>query len=81
MAAMINSLETAKRYLWVFVELGFLAVLAIVLIYLIMGDSSGQFVTSVAGNVTKFASEVPSGTLLGLAIILAIIYLVTPRLR
>jgi hypothetical protein len=78
---MINSLETAKRYLWVLVELGFLAVLAIVLIYLIMGDSSGQFVTSVAGNVTKFASEVPSGTLLGLAVILAIIYLVTPRMR
>jgi hypothetical protein len=78
---MIDSLEKVKRYLWAFVELGFLAVLAIILIYLILGEGSGTFVTSVADNVTKFASDVPTSSLLGIGVLLAIIYLVTQRLK
>ncbi len=79
--AMIDTLDKAKRYLWAFVELGFLAVLAIILIYLILGEGSGTFVTSVAGNVTKFASDVPTASLLGIGVILAIIYLITQRMK
>jgi Na+-translocating ferredoxin:NAD+ oxidoreductase RnfE subunit len=78
---MIDSLEKAKRYLWAFVELGFLAVLTIILIYLILGDSAGPFVVSVADNVTKFASDVPPGSLLGIGVLLAIIYLISQRMK
>ncbi len=78
---MIDSLEKAKRYLWAFVELGFLAVLAIILIYLLLGESSGPFVVSVADNVTKFTSDVPTASLLGIGVLLAIIYLVTQRMK
>jgi hypothetical protein len=78
--AMIETLEKAKRYLWAFVELGFIAVLAILLIYLLMGDNSGEFVTSVAGNVKGFASEA-SSSLIGIGIILALTYLVTQRMK
>jgi hypothetical protein len=51
------------------------------LIYLILGQGSGGFVTSVADNVTKFASGVPTPSLIGLALILAIIYLIMNRLN
>ena len=78
---MMNFLDTAKRYLWAFVELGFLAVLAIILIYLLLGDRSGIFVQSVAGNVIKFAADVPTASLLGIGVLLAIIYLVAQRLK
>ena len=44
----MDILEKAKRYLWAFVELGFAGVLAIMLIYLILGENSGSFVLSVA---------------------------------
>lgn len=77
---MIESLEKAKRYLWAFVELGFVAVLAIILIYLLLGQSSGEYVVSVAGNVAKFANEA-SASLIGIGIILAIIYLITQRMK
>ncbi len=50
---MIERIETVKRYLWAFVELGFVALLAILLIYLLLGQSSGEYVTSVAGNVRQ----------------------------
>ena len=77
---MIERIETAKRYLWAFVELGFVALLAILLVYMLLGQSSGQYVMSVAGNVSKFASEA-STSLIGIGIILAIVYLITQRLR
>ena len=76
--AMIDRIETVKRYLWAFVELGFVALLAILLIYMLLGQSSGEYVTSVAANVAKFASEA-SSSLIGIGIILAIVYLITQR--
>ena len=77
----MDILDKAKRYLWAFVELGFAGVLAIMLIYLILGENSGVFVLSVADNVTKFANAVPTPSLIGLALLLALIYLIMKRLH
>ena len=78
---MMQFLEKTRRFLWLFVELGFLTVLSVILIYLILGENSGVFVTSVADNVKKFAGEVPTASLLGIGVILAIVYLVMQRIR
>jgi hypothetical protein len=78
---MLNFLIRAKEYLWLFVEVGFLTVLSIILIYLILGDNSGVFITSVANNVLKFAAGLPTQSLVGLAIVLALIFLITNRMR
>lgn len=72
---------TAKRVLWEIVELGFASILAIMLLYLLMGQNSGAFVLSVADNVTKFAAAVPTPSLIGLAIVLGVIYLIMNRFR
>ena len=68
-------MATAKQVLWEFVELAFLAVLALLLIHLLLGAGAGSYVESVADNVTKFATAA-SGGLLGIVIVLAILYLV-----
>jgi hypothetical protein len=78
---MLDYLEKAKQYLWAFVEIGFLTVLAVILIYLILGANSGVFVTGVADNVVKFATAVPEQTLVGLAIVLALVILIGNRMR
>ena len=78
---MMQFLEKARRFLWLFVELGFLTVLSVILIYLILGENSGVFVNSVADNVTKFAGDVPTPSLIGIGVILAIVYLVMQRIR
>ena len=67
--------------LWAFVEIGFAGILAIMLIYLILGENSGVFVLSVADNVMKFANAVPTPSLIGLAVILGLSYLIMNRLR
>ena len=73
--------EKTRRFLWLFVELGFLTILSVILIYLILGDNSGVFVTSVADNVKQFANDVPTPSLIGIGVILAIVYLVMQRIR
>ena len=78
---MIEFLDKAKRYLWLFVELAFLSVLAIVLIHLILGPNSGVFVQSVADNVLKFANGLQPQALVGIAIVLALIVLVMQRMK
>ena len=77
----MDILDKTKRYLWAFVEIGFAGLLAIMLIYLILGPNSGVFVLSVADNVMKFAAAVPTPSLIGLALILGLAYLIMNRLR
>lgn len=72
-------MQKAKQYLWAFVEIGFLTILSVILIYLILGDTSGVFVTAVAANVLKFAGALPAQSLVGLAIVLALVILLGNR--
>lgn len=76
---MLQYIEKTKRYLWAFVEIGFLTILSVILIYLILGDTSGVFVSAVAGNVLKFAAALPTQSLVGLAIVLALVILLGNR--
>jgi hypothetical protein len=78
---MIGYLEKTRKFLWLFVELGFLTVLAVILIHLILGDNSGTFVKSVTDNVMKFAGAAPTPSLIGIGVIVALVYLVMQRLR
>jgi len=78
---MLGYLQKAKDYLWAFVEIGFLAVLTVMLIYLILGQNSGVFVSGVADNVLKFANAVPAQSLVGIALVLALMVLIARRVR
>ena len=77
---MLDYLHKAKQYLWAFVELGFLAVLSVILIYLISAQCR-LFVSGVAENVVKFARAVPEQSLIGIAIVLALVFLIARRVR
>jgi len=76
---MLNYLQKAKEYLWAFVEIGFLIILAVILVHLILGQDSGVFVSGVADNVLKFANAIPNQSLVGIAIVLALIVVLAKR--
>ena len=78
---MLEFIDKAKRYMWELVELAFVAVLGIMLVYLVLGKDSGVFVLSVAGNVIKFTNDVPAGNLVAFAIIGALLYWFTQKSR
>jgi len=71
---MLEFIVKAKQYVWDFVELGFAAVLGIMLIYLVLGKDSGVFILSVAENVIKFTNDVPASSLVAFAIVGALLY-------
>jgi hypothetical protein len=77
----MHVLENVRRFLWLFVELAFLSVLSLILIFLILGDSSGVFVKSVTDNVMKFTGGIPTPSLIGLAVLVSVIYLILNRLK
>jgi len=73
--------DIAKRMLREFIEIGFLILLALVLIHLLLGPTSGTYVTQVADNVAKFVAAVGAPGVIGIAIILTLVYLIAPRWR
>lgn len=56
-------------------ELGGALVLALLAIYLLLGDTAGTYVVSVANNVAVFVSRVTPAAALALAIILGLLHL------
>jgi uncharacterized membrane protein len=78
---MLALIDKTRRYLWAFVELAFVAVLAIILLHLLVGENSGGYIQSVVDNVTKLASGVPTPSLIGLAIVGLLIYIVAQRMN
>lgn len=78
---MMNFLENAKRYLREFIEIGFLLLLALLLVHLLLGPGSGSYVNSVADNVAKFVAAITAPGLIGIAIIITLVYLIAPRWR
>jgi hypothetical protein len=78
---MLNFLDQAKRWLREFVEIGFLILLGLILIHLLIGQTAGGYVASVADNVAKFTQAVTPAGLIGIAIIVTLIYVIAPRWR
>ena len=78
---MIAFVDQIRRYLWAFVELAFVAVLAIVLLYFITGGNAGSYVQSVIDTILKFAGGVPTPSLIGLAVVGLLVYVVAQRFK
>jgi uncharacterized membrane protein len=77
---MLGVLDKVKTYLWAFVEIGFVGILAILLVHLILGSQAGDFVGSVAKNLIDFANALETPSLVGIAIVIGLVYLVRRRL-
>jgi hypothetical protein len=73
------SFETIRRIGWRAVELAFMAVVFCLLAYIILGDASGSFVHSVAMNAIQFAQDVPTGTLVGFALLALVFWFLKLR--
>ena len=78
---MTEIVETTRRVLWAFVEIAFLLLLALILTYLILGANSGSYVQSVADNVMKFAGAIPTPSLIGLAVVGLLVYMIAQRVK
>ena len=67
-------LDKAKKVLWHIIEILFAFLLVVVLVGLILGKDAGGFVQSVMQNVAGFVNSLASGTVVGIAVVLALLY-------
>ncbi|HTP81654.1 MAG TPA: hypothetical protein VMQ11_01850 [Alphaproteobacteria bacterium] len=72
-------LTQIRRVGWFVVELALLVVILCVLLNLILGADSGGFISSVAANAANFLQRIPSGTFLGLVMILVLVWVFRQR--
>jgi hypothetical protein len=66
---------------WFIVEVAFLLVVLCVLLNILLGKESGAFVSSVAANALDFLQKVPSGTFLGIFLILVVYWLIKSKAK
>jgi hypothetical protein len=74
-----DSLDKVKKFLWHIIEILFAFLLVVVLVGLILGKDAGGFVQSVMQNVAGFVNSLAAGTVAGIAIVLALLYLARTR--
>jgi hypothetical protein len=77
---MLKYLETARRYLWTFVEVAFLIVVLSVLIHLVLAPNSGGFIQGVYNNLVAFGNAVPAATLLGVGALMLLVWYIQQRM-
>ena len=51
MSSLTGAISKATEFLWKIAEIGFVANLVIILVYILLGETSGNFVISVVANV------------------------------
>jgi ABC-type dipeptide/oligopeptide/nickel transport system permease component len=68
-------IEQIRKVGWLVIEAAFVLVVLCVLLNIILGKDSGSFISSVAANAMDFLQKVPSGTFLGIFLILVVYWL------
>ena len=69
---LIKHIQSYVDLLVPMVRAGILSVLVIVLVYLLLGEQSGDYVTSVVSNVGKLVKIASTEAIIGIAIVIAI---------
>jgi hypothetical protein len=77
----MHTVDQIRKIGWLVVEAGLLIVILCVLLNIILGSQSGDFVASVAGNANTFLQGLPAGVMLGLVLIVLAYGLVTSGLK
>ena len=72
-------IEKIRKIGWLAIEAGFMLVVLCVLLNIVLGRESGAFISSVAVNAMDFLQRVPSGTFLGIFLILILYWVYKSR--
>ncbi len=66
----INNLRNFSSLFWELTKAGILIVLLIVLVFLLLGESSGPYVRSVILNIGELISVITSEAIIGISIVI-----------
>lgn len=72
-------IEKIRNFGWLAIEAAFMLVVLCVLLSVILGKESGAFISSVAANALDFLQKIPSGTFLGIFLVLILYWVYKSR--
>ena len=75
----MTMIEQIVRLGWRIVEVVLLLVVLCVLLNIIVGQGSGIFITSVAANALGFLQAIPSGTVVGVVLVVLLYWTIKAR--
>jgi hypothetical protein len=75
----MTMLEQIVRLGWRIVEVVLLLVVLCVLLNIIVGQGSGVFIASVAANALGFLQAIPSGTVVGVLLVVLLYWTIKAR--
>jgi hypothetical protein len=75
----MTMLEQITRVGWRIIELLLLLVILCVLLNIIVGQDSGAVIASVATNALRFLQDIPSGTVVGVLLVVLLYWIVKVR--
>jgi len=78
---MPKMLQQFRTIGWAVVEVALFLIVLCMLLDIIIGPGTDSFVSAVAKNATAFLNAVPSGTVVGFALVVAVFALLKTRLR
>jgi nitrate reductase gamma subunit len=73
--------ERIRTLGWAVIEAAVFLIVLCMLLDIIIGPQTDSFVSGVSKNATTFLNAVPSGTVVGFALVVAVFALVRNRLR
>jgi hypothetical protein len=76
---MIEKLATIRKLLWFFVELFSLALVLIIFIYFLLGQSSGPFILDVISNIGLFVKAIGENAIVAVLIIISLVLYLNNR--
>ena len=76
---MIEKLATIRKLLWFFVELFSLALVLIIFIYFLFGQSSGPFILDVISNIGLFVKAIGENAIVAVLIIISLVLYLNNR--
>ena len=76
MESLMRAVSKVKDWIFQLTEAGFVLVLFIILVYILLGASSGAFVIGVVSNILVLVNAATPQVLIAVAIVLTLIYLV-----
>ena len=77
----MNLIRQITKIGWMVVEVAFMLVVLCVLLNILLAKEGGGFVSSVAANALDFLQKIPSGTFLGIFLILVVYWLVKSKAK
>ncbi|MDP6257994.1 MAG: hypothetical protein QGH63_02770 [Rhodospirillales bacterium] len=77
----MEKIELLRRALWVLVEIFSLGLVLLIFVYFLLGQSAGEFIVGLIGNIGVFAKATGENAIIAILIIISLVLYLNNKQR